>query len=202
MDYEELLEYLNIEEPVEFEYFENFADLIECTEPISQAAIYKLVKGVPEGVFSELIEGYFNETLDACPDSEIQIYSLLETIKRALIGLSENLEDENDYVFFADEIARFRDWYLVDSKVSVQPKDSEIAKQMPLIDALAASRLEKLGGIENNYDFSEALDYPLDEFIMSIAPLSRKEEEYELEKEYELDNEEEYDDLEFEEKEI
>lgn len=196
MDYEELLENLNIEDPSEFEYFENFADLIECTEPISAEAIYKLVKGVPEGVFSELIEGYFTETLEACPDTEIEIYSLLETIKRALIGLSQNLEDENDYVFFADEISRFRDWYVFDSKVTIQPKDSEDTSQMPVIEALVVSRLEKLGGVENDYDFSEALDYPLDEFVMSLAPAPGNEEDKPLE------NEDEYDDLEFEEKEI
>lgn len=196
MDYEELLEFLNIEDPSEFEYFENFADLIECTEPISAAAIYKLVKGVPEGAFAELIEGYFTETLEACPDTEIEIYSLLETIKRALIGLSENLLEENEYVFFADEISRFRDWFVFDSKVSVQPKDSETVKHMPIIESLVVSRLEKLGGVENDYDFSEALDYPLDEFIMSLAAAPGEEEDYGLE------NEDEYDDLEFEEKEI
>ena len=45
MDYYELLEYLDLEEAGQFEYFEAMADLIESEEYIDQEAMYMLFDG-------------------------------------------------------------------------------------------------------------------------------------------------------------
>lgn len=169
MDYDELLEYLGIEEPSEFEYFENFADLVEGHETILLSALYELLKDIPEGVMPEVIEGYFNEALEACPDTEIEIYTLLELIKRTLIGLSESMEDDKDLGFFADEILRFKEWYTNDSIVFVKDKSTKEEKQITVMEAMVVSRLEKIEETEYDYDFSQALDYTIDENIMQYS---------------------------------
>lgn len=169
MDYDELLEYLGIEEPSEFEYFENFADLVEGHETILVSALYELLKDIPEGVMPEVIEGYFNEALEACPDTEIEIYTLLELIKRTLIGLSENMEDDKDLGFFADEILRFKEWYTNDSIVFIKDKSTKEEKQITVMEAMVVSRLEKIEETEYDYDFSQAVDYTIDENIMQYS---------------------------------
>ena len=184
MDYEDLLEYLGLEDPSEFEYFENMADLIEGHEPISSGALYRLLRGVPDGVMSELLEGYFNEAQEACPDTEADIFTLLEMIKRALMGLSENLEDDRDWIFLTEEILRFKEWYINESKVFIKSREKNEEKQVTVMEALAISRLEKLEGQENDYDFSSAKDYPLDEHIMTYSIKDMEEEDTEIDEEY------------------
>ena len=43
---------------------------------------------------------------------------------------------------------------------------------MPVRDALALSRLEKLEGDEYRYDFTDALEYELEEYIMTYGDLA------------------------------
>ena len=45
MNFEELLDYLDLEEAGQFEYFEALADLVECEEPIQIQAINNLFEG-------------------------------------------------------------------------------------------------------------------------------------------------------------
>lgn len=177
MDYDELLEYLGLEDPTEFEYFENFADLVEGHETILVGALYQLLKGIPEEVMPEIVEGYFNEALEACPDTEIEIYTLLELIKRALMGLSQNVEDDKDLGFFADEILRFKEWFANDSVVLVKDKNTKEASQVTVMEALVISRLEKIEETEYDYDFSQAIDYSIDENIMTYT-LDEDEDEF------------------------
>ena len=169
MDYDELLEYLGIEDPSEFEYFENFADLVEGHETILVGALYQLLKGISEEVMPEVIEGYFNEALEACPDTEIEIYTLLELIKRTLIGLSQNCEDDKDLGFLADEILRFKEWFTNDSIVFVKDKKTKEVNQVTVMEALVISRLEKIEETEYDYDFSQGIDYSIDENIMTYT---------------------------------
>ncbi len=63
---------------------------------------------------------------------------------------------------------------------------------LPLRDALTLVRLEKLGEEEYSYDFTESLDYELEDYIMSFADLARVDEEEEedlLQNGYVLDEE-------------
>lgn len=169
MDYDELLEYLGLEDPADFEYFENFADLVEGHKPILIGALYELLKGISEEVMPEVIEGYFEEALEACPDTEIDIYTLLELIKRTLIGLCQNAVDEKDLGFFADEILRFKEWFANDSIVIVKDKKTREEKQVTVMEALVISRLEKISEDEYDYDFSQSIDYAVDENIITYS---------------------------------
>ena len=59
MNFEELLDYLDLEDAMQFEYFEAMADLIESEEYIEQEALYQLFEGAEKTMITELLEDYF-----------------------------------------------------------------------------------------------------------------------------------------------
>ncbi len=173
MDREELFELLDIEDASQFEYFENFADFAESDCAISDDAVYELMREVDMKTFAELCESYFYDVLESVPGDQIDVYNLLENIKRALIGLSEAAakDEENACLKLADEFNRFRLWYAQESAVECRNLATDEVLTVPVRDALATSRLEKLEGGEYSYDFTGALEYELDEYIMTYADL-------------------------------
>ena len=68
MDYEELLEYLDIEHASQFEYFEAMADLIESEEYIENEAVYKLFDGADKTMIAELLNDYFEQFMEGLGD--------------------------------------------------------------------------------------------------------------------------------------
>ena len=121
MNFEELLDYLDLEEAGQFEYFEALADLVECEEPIEMEAIYKLFEGADKETVATLLEDYFEDILDGLPENAGEIYSLLHQIKLSLVGMVTNIEDENDLRKFSDEIYKFLNWYSHESEVELSP---------------------------------------------------------------------------------
>jgi len=178
MNREELFELLDITSGAEFEYFENFADFVEHDGAIDSDAVYELISDVDMKTFAELCESYFYETLENVPGDQIDLYNLLETIKRVLVGLSEAARkgEDNAELRLSDEFDRFRLWYSVDSEVECRnPKTGEISF-LPVRDAITNARLEKINGEEFLYDFTDALSYELEEFTMSYADLAEEAE--------------------------
>lgn len=120
MNFETLLEFLELESADEFEYFENLADLVEADAEILPEAVYQLFEGVDMEILGELLENYFEEMLKTVPEDSVELYTLLDSVKMALIGMSRNIEEEQDLVLLADEFCRFRNWYSLDSAVWVR----------------------------------------------------------------------------------
>ena len=177
MDREELFALLDIETGEDFQYFENFADFVENEGAIDSDAIYDLITEIDMKTFAELCESYFYETLENVPGDQIDIYSLLENIKRVLVGLSEAVRkgEENADLKLTDEWNKFRIWYSADSEVECKNTASDEVHYVPVRDALVISRMEKLDGDEYRYDFTGALDYELEEFIMNYADMAEAE---------------------------
>jgi len=171
MNFEELLAYLDLEEPSQFEYFENLADLVEADEEIAPEAVYTLLAGVDMEVFGELITHYFEEMQEAIPDDATELYVLLETVRMAFTGMAAQLEEERDMVVLADEFDRFRNWFSFGSKVLVRETDQEGAHErtVSVRDALALSRLEKMGCGKFSYSFDEATGFEMNRYTMSFA---------------------------------
>ena len=172
MNFEELLEYLDLEDGSDFEYFEAMADLIESEEYIDQEAVYSLFQQADKTMIGELLNDYFEDVLDGLPDDSGEIFSLLHQIKMSLTGMAAGVnDDEDDLRRFVDEFCRFRNWYSHESEVRLVPESGE-----PLYhtvrDAITASRVEKLGGEKYRYDFENALDYQLDSYIMPFSDLA------------------------------
>lgn len=171
MDYYELLEYLDLEEAGQFEYFEAMADLIESEEYIDQEAMYMLFDGADNTMIEELLQDYFEDVLDGLPENSGEIFSLLHQIKLSLIGMISHAEDDSDMRRFTDEFYRFQTWYSHESEVELQPENGGAALYTNVRDAITASRMEKLGGEKYSYDFENALDYQPDSYTMSFSDL-------------------------------
>jgi len=178
MDYNELLEYLDIEDPSEFIYFETMADLIESDEPVDQEAVYALFDGAEGEMIAELFDDYFEEILDGLPEDSSEIYSLLHQIKLSLMGMAANGENDSDLRRFVDSFCRFRNWYCYDSSVALSPESDGEDLEQSLRDAITTARLEKLDGKTYRYDFTGSMDYPLDSYEVSLASLMAVENGY------------------------
>lgn len=174
MNRDELLELLDIEHGGEFEYFENFADLVEHEGMLDEDVLYELLEEVDMKTFAELCESYFYDTLENVPGDQIDVFNLMENIKRVLIGLSEAVRnDENNALLkLSDELNRFRVWYSADGNAECRNLRTGEITWIPVRDAIANARLEKLSGDEFSYDFTKALEYELEECIMTYADLA------------------------------
>ena len=184
MNFEQLLKLLQIEDATEFEYFENFADLIESEGQIADDALYKLINECNQDSLLEIIDNYLEEAMDAIPDDSTEIFTLFETIKMALLGLLQSADEEVALVHFCEELLNFRNWYCVESIVHCRNISDRSLEDMSIRDALTSARVEKLEGDKYHYDFNDCLDYELEEYIMSYADMARASREGEEEEEY------------------
>lgn len=168
MDLNELFEIVDIESAEDFKYFDNFAALMESDDYIPAEVMYELFAEVDTDVLSELTDNYFEDIMEGVPEEEAELFTLLDNIKRVLKGYAENTDDERSIVLFTDEVSRFRNWYNFDTDVECQSRKDGSTRTVPVREALVLYRIEKLRADEYMYDFSECLDYPLDEYVVSF----------------------------------
>lgn len=169
MDLNELFEIVDIESAEDFKYFDNFAALMESDDYIPAEVMYELFAEVDTDVLSELTDNYFEDIMEGVPEEEAELFTLLDNIKRVLKGYAENTDDERSIVLFTDEVSRFRNWYNFDTDVECQSRKDGSTRTVPVREALVFYRIEKLRADEYMYDFSECLDYPLDEYVVSFT---------------------------------
>lgn len=179
MDFNELLEYLDLEDASQFEYFESMADLLESEDYIEQEAMYQLFDGADHTMVAELLADYFEDLLEGLPENSGEIFSLLHQIKLSLIGMASQMDDEDMLRRFTDQFYRFQNWYSHESEVILTPEDGGQPFGHNVRDAITACRLERLGGEKYGYNFENALDYELDSYSMSFADLMDTEGERE-----------------------
>ena len=168
MDLNELFEIVDIESAEDFKYFDNFAALMESDDYIPAEVMYELFAEVDTDVLSELTDNYFEDIMEGVPEEEAELFTLLDNIKRVLKGYAENTDDERSIVLFTDEVSSFRNWYNFDTDVECQSRKDGSTRTVPVREALVLYRIEKLKADEYQYDFSECLDYPLDEYVVSF----------------------------------
>ena len=188
MDYltkKELYELLDIDVPADFQYFENLAALLECEDEIDDQTLALLLEGVDKKALAELIHNYFEEMTDFLPGDAAEAYGVLERIKFALMGLARNCDEEDLLSNLAEEIERFRIWYSVESRVYCTSVLTGEEQVLPVRDAVTLARSENLTREKFEYDYSECLDYKLDEYIMNFGDLVAAELEEEANAAYE-----------------
>ncbi|MFR2966194.1 MAG: hypothetical protein ACLTK0_07325 [Anaerovoracaceae bacterium] len=100
MDREMLYKMLDIEEPADFQYFENLAELLECDEHIEYEDLYSLLKEVDKEILAQLIHDYFEEVSDFVPQDAAELFLLLDKIKLSLIGMVRKLRRRKRFVQF------------------------------------------------------------------------------------------------------
>ncbi len=180
MDKRELYAHLDIESPEEFEYFENLADFLECDEELEFADVAELFDEVDKDTLAQLCDNYFEEISGFVPGSQTEVFTIFENVRRAFVGMCRNCkEDENLKTKLAEELERFRRWYSIESEAYCTDLGTMEETKLPLRDAILASRLEGIAGNANKYeyDFSECMDYPLEEYIVSLGDMIAMGEE-------------------------
>ncbi|NLY70328.1 MAG: hypothetical protein GX076_01380 [Clostridiales bacterium] len=169
MNIEEVLELLEINSPDVFEYFEHMAELLECPEEISHEVFHTILKEVEPEILEDLIDSYFEDVLKAIPDDATELYTLVSTIQQQLLNLVSEASDQDQKRQLIDELYRFRTWYAFDSVVICKNKTDGLTINTTVLEALTLHRLEKLGEQAYEYDFSESIDYPLDELSFKFS---------------------------------
>lgn len=174
MDKRELYELLDIDVPSDFQYFENLAAFMECDEELMFSDVAALFNDVNKDTLAELADNYFEEITNYVPGSQAELFTILENVRRAIIGMCRSCgEDETLEAKLAEELDRFRRWYSIESKAYCTELSGMRESEMPIRDALLAARVESIDGNTNkyDYDFSECTDYPLDEYIVSLGDM-------------------------------
>ena len=177
MNKEQFYELLDIENAEDFQYFENLAAFFECEEELDYDDVARLFEEVDKTVLAELVDEYFEEITNFVPGSETEVFSILENVRRALVGMCRNCaEDENLRSKLIEELERFRRWYSIDSCAYCTDPATLAEEEKSMRDALLLARLEKLEHNGYQYDFSECMNYPLDEYIVSLGDLAAAED--------------------------
>jgi hypothetical protein len=182
MNIDELLELLEIESPDEFEYFEHLAELIECMDDIPYDVFFSVLNVAEPLVLTELLDSYFEDSLQGIPDEAADFYTLFLTIRQSLIGLAGECTSLEQRRLFVDELYRFRTWYTFESIVHCINRADNTVFDVPVVEALSLFRLEKLGETIYQFDFTESLNYPVEEYTVSFT-YSLKEEDNEEDEE-------------------
>lgn len=170
---EELFELVDIEEGSEFEYFENYEALMDSDEEIECDELYMLLSEVELTVFSELTESWFYDIMENIPQDHIDLYNLLTVIRRNLIGLAQAAEsegDDSDVLRLSEEVEKFRNWYSIEDYAAYDDENGQ-TRYIPVRDALASVRAAKFGGEEHEFDFSNAMEYEIEEYIMTYGDM-------------------------------
>ena len=94
MNREQFYELLDIESAEDFQYFENLAAFFECEEELDYEDVAALFGAVDQAVLAELIDEYFEEITNFVPGSETEVFSIFENVRRALVGLCRNCEED------------------------------------------------------------------------------------------------------------
>lgn len=146
---------LNIDSPDEFQYFENLASLLEEDNYIEANLVKDLLKDVDMELVAESTENYFEEFLKAIPDNETSLYITVEAIQRAFVDMMTEEMNADDISLLADEIVRFRKWYVQDTLAYDNIKKEEVSVRDARYDIQAA----KLLGEKTDIDWRNAYDY-------------------------------------------
>jgi hypothetical protein len=176
MNIEEVLELLEINSPDEFEYFEHIAELLECPEDISYEIFHAILKEVEVEILEDLLDSYFEDVLKGIPDDATDFFTLMSTIQQHLLSLVSEADDQDQKRQFIDELYRFRTWFTFDSIVICKNKTDGLTINATALEAITLHRLEKLGEQAYEYDFSESIDYPLEELSIKFSYAVEKDE--------------------------
>ena len=178
MNKQELLDLMDIEKGEDLKYFESFADLLEADEGYSSDDLYDALKGADIDLIKEFIESYFNQMQESIPAEETELYTLFENIKKMLYGLAETCASECEgeeydraFMDLMEEIVRFHDWYVDPSLVGCVNDETGEEETLSVRDSLFRVRAEQFTDESYRFDFTDALDYELSEYVMQFSDL-------------------------------
>lgn len=168
---------LDIDSAEEFKYYENMAALLETDEFIESNLVRDLVKDIDKESFAELLDSFLEELLKLVPDKETDLYITIDSIKRAMTGMLDEGMTQDDIAIFADEVLKFRKWFVQD----LLAFDLKTGEEICVRDAIYNIAASKYLGQEVGYDFRLACDYELEGYDVRVADMLEDEyiEDYE-----------------------
>lgn len=169
MEFDELLELLEIDSPQDLAYFEQFAELAECEEEISEDTLAQFFADVDKSIIEELCATYFDEILSSIPDDSVEFYSTMLGMSQAFKATAQSLDNDENRVLFAEIFFKFRNWMLFDSEVYCTNVTTGENITVSILQALSMYRAQNLSEEEFDYDFDNVLEYPIDEYIIPIS---------------------------------
>lgn len=158
-----LFEMLDMDTPADFEYFEQFADLMESEEDIPFDLFYSVISEASPETMTELTGNYMEDLSNALPDDYDDLFTIVDSVQQRLLLLCENLDDSDSRRDYANELYRFRQWFHKEDGAFVD------GKPCCVMDAAARARSEKFSGTEHVYDFSPSLGYELENLSVGLG---------------------------------
>ena len=184
MEIDELLEMLEIEDPHDFNYFEQYAELAECEDDIPEDTLIQFFADVDKDNLEELTGNYFEEILNSVPEDAVDFYSTLVGIGQALTATAQAFDSDENKILYAEMFYKFRTWMVFDAEVQCVNVSSGEEKTVSILHAFSMYRAQNLSEEEYTYDFDSVLEYPIDEYSISISGFDAED-----------DNSEAYDDI-------
>ncbi len=178
MDKQELLDLMDIEKGEDLKYFESIADLLEADEGYTSEDLFDALKGADIELIRDFLMEYFNQMQESIPAEETEFYTLFENIKKELYGLAETCASECEgeeydkaFMDLMDEIVRFHEWYVDGSLVGCVNEETGEEENLSIRDSLFRIRAEQFTDESYRFDFTDALDYELSEYVMPFDEL-------------------------------
>ena len=168
MDKTELYRKLDIDTIDEFRYYENLAALLEEDDYIDANLIRDLIREVDKGILAEHMDSFYEQFLNHIPDDETELYITVDSIGRAVGRMIADDMTDDDISVLADEIERFRKWYVHDHNVFDRISGEELSVRDARYNIIAAGFL----GDKTDYDFRKALDYTVEGYDVRISGFS------------------------------
>ena len=165
MDKTGLYKLLDIDTIDEFKYYENLAALLEEDDYIEENLIRDLIREVDKEVLAENMDSFYEQFLNNLPDNETEMYLVVDSIGRAMTGLISSDMTDDDVTALAEEISRFRKWYIHDLNVYDKTTGGELSVRDARYNILAAGFI----GSKTDYDFRQALDYSVEGYDVRLG---------------------------------
>lgn len=178
MTKQEIMGIMDITEDSGFKYFESLADLLETDEDYMSDELFEVLREVDTDLLAEHAGTYFDQMQEAVPDDEAEFYTLVENMRKEMTGLAEacssgDEEEDRDRAVMdlSEEIVRFHEWYIDQNLVTSVNEETGEEESLSVRDALFRARGEKFTGEAYRYDFEDAMEYELSEYIMQFSDL-------------------------------
>ena len=180
MEFEELLEMLEIENPQDMAYFEQYAELVENEEEITEDTLIQFFLEVDKDNLEELTTNYFEELFHSIPDEAADFYSTVVGISQAFIATAKSLDNDDNRTLYAEMFYKFRNWLIFEADVRCTNISTEEESILSILQALSLYRAQNLSDEEYNYDFDDVLEYPIDEYIIPLSSFDDDENDIDL----------------------
>lgn len=175
----ELFALLGVEGPEDFNWFEDFAALMETEEVLPESALGYLLQNVDAVTFAELAGNYFDDVMQFLPEENAEVYNAFFAVKQ---NLSDAFAGEEDAARRAEDalqvITGFREWYLDEDACRLKNRESGEEKTESMRDALYDNRLARLDGTEYDWELLREPYLP-ESYVLPLSSLIAGEEDAE-----------------------